>query len=192
MRPSKRLLSAPPSTGGNTTNTATTQGGGGRAGNATNQWGPFGNAATYGADMALALGILLSAFVLGVLLMVVVRLYLRRRRGPHPSDQKPEPSGAAEGEAQGADPPTAYRAGETELAGAAAECAICLAEFAEGDGLRVLPACRHGFHAECMERWHRASCRSSRPSSRGAAPSCPVCRASCCPPEASPEPEPEP
>ncbi|XP_047051908.1 E3 ubiquitin-protein ligase Os03g0188200-like [Lolium rigidum] len=46
------------------------------------------------------------------------------------------------------------------------ECTVCLAEFAAGDEVRVLPACRHGFHSECVDRWLLTR-----------APTCPVCRA---------------
>ncbi|XP_047051913.1 E3 ubiquitin-protein ligase Os03g0188200-like [Lolium rigidum] len=46
------------------------------------------------------------------------------------------------------------------------ECAVCLAEFVPGDEVRVLPACRHGFHSECVDRWLLTR-----------APTCPVCRA---------------
>ncbi|KAL6848777.1 hypothetical protein ACP4OV_021360 [Aristida adscensionis] len=61
-------------------------------------------------------------------------------------------------------PSVAYTAG-LELAGSSrSECAICLAEFARGDPLRVLPRCTHGFHARCIDRWLAAR------------PTCPVCR----------------
>ncbi|CAD6218368.1 unnamed protein product [Miscanthus lutarioriparius] len=33
------------------------------------------------------------------------------------------------------------------------ECAVCLAEYAGGEEVRALPACRHGFHRECVDRW---------------------------------------
>jgi hypothetical protein len=46
------------------------------------------------------------------------------------------------------------------------ECAVCLAEYARGEEVRVLPACRHGFHRECVDRWLLTR-----------APTCPVCRA---------------
>lgn len=45
-------------------------------------------------------------------------------------------------------------------------CAVCLAEYAAGDEVRVLPTCRHGFHRECVDRWLLTR-----------APTCPVCRA---------------
>jgi hypothetical protein len=46
------------------------------------------------------------------------------------------------------------------------ECAICLAEFASGDVVRVLPPCGHGFHAACVDVWLLSS--STCPSCRRA------------------------
>jgi E3 ubiquitin-protein ligase ATL10/75/76/77/78 len=45
----------------------------------------------------------------------------------------------------------------------ATECIISLAEFAEVEGVRVLPSCNHGFHMECVDRWLRSHS------------SCPIC-----------------
>ena len=33
------------------------------------------------------------------------------------------------------------------------DCAICLAEFGEGEWLRVLPSCDHAFHLHCIDAW---------------------------------------
>ncbi|KAG6496803.1 RING-H2 finger protein ATL80-like [Zingiber officinale] len=60
--------------------------------------------------------------------------------------------------------------GSSSSAGAAAAkklaelCAICLAEFMDGDRVRVLPQCGHGFHAVCVDMW------------LGSHQSCPSCR----------------
>ncbi|KAI8869225.1 hypothetical protein GQ42DRAFT_114162, partial [Ramicandelaber brevisporus] len=32
-------------------------------------------------------------------------------------------------------------------------CSICIDEFAAGDTVRVLPACHHVFHADCIDPW---------------------------------------
>ncbi|KAI8869580.1 hypothetical protein GQ42DRAFT_112898, partial [Ramicandelaber brevisporus] len=32
-------------------------------------------------------------------------------------------------------------------------CSICIEEFATGDSVRVLPSCRHVFHAGCIDPW---------------------------------------
>ncbi|XP_007199014.2 RING-H2 finger protein ATL80 [Prunus persica] len=45
------------------------------------------------------------------------------------------------------------------------ECAICLMEFVDGDVIRVLPYCGHGYHVSCVDRWLK--CHSSCPSCRG-------------------------
>lgn len=46
----------------------------------------------------------------------------------------------------------------------AAECAICLAEFMEGEEIRQLPQCGHCFHVSCVDTWlgSHSSCPSCR------------------------------
>ncbi|XP_019172396.1 PREDICTED: RING-H2 finger protein ATL8-like [Ipomoea nil] len=46
----------------------------------------------------------------------------------------------------------------------AADCAICLAEYAEGEEIRMLPQCGHGFHVQCIDTWlgSHSSCPSCR------------------------------
>jgi hypothetical protein len=56
---------------------------------------------------------------------------------------------------------TSNPAGDT-----AARCAVCQADYADGDELRLLPECRHAFHRRCVDQWLRRR------------PTCPVCRAS--------------
>ncbi|CAA7394700.1 unnamed protein product [Spirodela intermedia] len=45
-------------------------------------------------------------------------------------------------------------------------CSICLADYKDGDVLRLLPDCNHLFHLKCVDPWLRQH------------PTCPVCRAS--------------
>ncbi|WOK98705.1 hypothetical protein Cni_G07417 [Canna indica] len=45
------------------------------------------------------------------------------------------------------------------------DCAVCLRSFRVDEDLRLLPACFHAFHSNCVETWIRTS------------PSCPLCRA---------------
>ncbi|XP_024974978.1 probable E3 ubiquitin-protein ligase ATL44 [Cynara cardunculus var. scolymus] len=44
------------------------------------------------------------------------------------------------------------------------DCAICLAEYADGDEIRLLPQCGHGFHVGCIDKWlgSHSSCPSCR------------------------------
>ncbi|URD84407.1 RING-H2 finger protein ATL72 [Musa troglodytarum] len=48
----------------------------------------------------------------------------------------------------------------------ATECPICLGEFGDGEKVRVLPKCHHGFHVRCIDAWLALQ------------PSCPTCRRS--------------
>ncbi|KAM0904775.1 hypothetical protein ACQ4PT_017773 [Festuca glaucescens] len=45
-------------------------------------------------------------------------------------------------------------------ASAALECAVCLSEFVEREPLKMLPACSHAFHIDCIDTWlfHNVSC----------------------------------
>jgi hypothetical protein len=43
-------------------------------------------------------------------------------------------------------------------------CCICLEEYCDGDVVRKLPACPHGFHRDCIDQWLRQVA------------SCPVCK----------------
>ncbi|RCV28279.1 hypothetical protein SETIT_5G392900v2 [Setaria italica] len=73
-------------------------------------------------------------------------------------------------------PPPVVYAPEVELAGCgAAECAICLTEFANGDRVRALPHCNHGFHVRCIDRWlaARQTCPTCRRAPFAAKPSLP-------------------
>ena len=51
----------------------------------------------------------------------------------------------------------------TELKGDAT-CAVCLADYEAGEGLRVLPFCDHAFHRSCIDEWLAAH------------DTCPLCR----------------
>ncbi|OEL20919.1 hypothetical protein BAE44_0018062 [Dichanthelium oligosanthes] len=45
------------------------------------------------------------------------------------------------------------------------ECAVCLSEVADGEKVRTLPKCGHGFHVECIDMWFHSH------------DTCPLCRA---------------
>ncbi|CAK9160165.1 unnamed protein product [Ilex paraguariensis] len=44
------------------------------------------------------------------------------------------------------------------------DCAVCLENFRVGDKCKLLPLCKHSFHAECLDSWLLRT------------PSCPICR----------------
>lgn len=52
----------------------------------------------------------------------------------------------------------------TVWSGALTVCAICMEEFADGEAVRVLPRCGHGYHKSCVDTWlvNKATCPSCR------------------------------
>jgi hypothetical protein len=59
-------------------------------------------------------------------------------------------------------PMLSYRRGAA--AAGWAQCAICLAMVRDGETVRLLPACGHLFHVECIDLWLRSHA------------TCPLCR----------------
>jgi hypothetical protein len=117
------------------------------------------------SDMVVILASFLCALVCVLGLALVSRCACRLCRrasssttGPAQAEQAPPPKGLKK-KAIDALPTVPFTA-----AAAAADCAICLAEFAEGDALRVLPRCGHAFHVACVDAWlrTRATCPSCR------------------------------
>ncbi|KAG2728494.1 hypothetical protein I3760_01G207700 [Carya illinoinensis] len=45
-----------------------------------------------------------------------------------------------------------------------ADCAVCLSQIFQHEKFRVLPACKHGFHVQCIDTWLKNN------------PTCPLCR----------------
>ncbi|VAI94061.1 unnamed protein product [Triticum turgidum subsp. durum] len=120
------------------------------------------------SDMVLILASLLCALVCVLGLALVSRCTCRRRRSASYSDHAPPPPKGLKKKAIHALPTVSFAANgasPTPATCSSSECAICLAEFTEGEALRVLPRCGHGFHVACVDAWLR-TCAT-----------CPFCRA---------------
>ncbi|KAI3717088.1 hypothetical protein L1987_68442 [Smallanthus sonchifolius] len=78
----------------------------------------------------------------------------------------PSPNKGIEKKFIAALPKFAYDPAKEETGGklASADCVICLAEYVDGDEIRVLPQCGHGFHVGCIDMWlgSHSSCPSCR------------------------------
>ena len=124
-------------------------------------------------------GVPVLAALLAILVcFVAVCVYLRwacRRYNPDPtlpsySSSSSSAPGAAssvvglDAAAVAALPVTLYRCSTERQDVDAAQCAICLGEFAEGEQVKALPRCGHCFHPECVDAWLLSR------------PSCPLCR----------------
>ncbi|XP_044473298.1 RING-H2 finger protein ATL33-like isoform X2 [Mangifera indica] len=55
---------------------------------------------------------------------------------------------------------------DTHVTGIGTECPVCLSVLADGDEIKQLSACKHSFHASCIDKWLKSQSN------------CPICRAS--------------
>ncbi|BFG32161.1 hypothetical protein CerSpe_184350 [Prunus speciosa] len=161
----------------------------------TCRWWPYSGSKEFEANAAMVIIILLSALICALGLNAAIRCFLRGRgsdnnNSPRDNDdnshlpqtqqelvQAQQKSNVAGVSCLEGAPELFYSAAmKARLAGAEAECAICLSEFVEGEGIRVLGRCKHGFHTHCIQEW--LSSHSS----------CPTCRRTCLPPSPPPSP----
>lgn len=147
------------------------------------RWQPYSNSGDFEANAAVIFIVLLCALMCALALNAAIRCFLRGGHHPPPDHTFPQNQQQqqqlhhqrkstlekdAADDPLGAAPTLVFTAG-MKLAGTEAECAICLSEFMEGEGIRVLGRCKHGFHAQCIEKWFSSHS------------SCPTCRRSCLP-----------
>ncbi|CAD6235766.1 unnamed protein product [Miscanthus lutarioriparius] len=137
------------------------------------------------------LSLLLCGLVVVLVVHAVVRCAFRvTRRVCYGQDEEPPGGGGGDASAAASSscqagprrkrgprtglPPWIVYSREVELTGCgAAECAICLTEFLQGDRVRALPHCNHGFHVRCIDRWlaARQTCPTCRRAPFAAKPS---------------------
>ncbi|KAG2261751.1 hypothetical protein Bca52824_068830 [Brassica carinata] len=85
-----------------------------------------------------------------VSLCAAIRCFLRPNLQTDDNEHKPDPEADVSSTAP---TPTLVYSSDLELAGAQAECAICLSEFEPGETIHVLEKCHHGFHVKCIHKW---------------------------------------
>ncbi|KAL9345764.1 hypothetical protein Peur_060617 [Populus x canadensis] len=135
------------------------------------KWWPYSNSNDAGANTATILMILLCALICALAFNTAIRWFLRSDNDSSSDhlrelEEQRKPSKESDMASLVLATTQVYYAG-MKLAGAEADCAICLSEFVEGEGIRVLGRCNHGFHVHCVEKWLASHS------------SCPTCRCSC-------------
>lgn len=122
--------------------------------------------ASFDNNMVIILAALLCALICALGLNSIVRCALRcgRRFGPETSDQAGSrlATTGLKKHALRRIPVAVYGKAEGTLS--ATECPICLGEFVDGEKVRVLPKCNHGFHVRCIDEWlaSHSSCPNCR------------------------------
>ncbi|KAG6605626.1 RING-H2 finger protein ATL79, partial [Cucurbita argyrosperma subsp. argyrosperma] len=143
-------------------------------------WRPYSSSKDFEANAAVVVILLLCGLICALALNTAIRCFLRRSADHDPSDSQQEEE-LQDGTAKPTlvdklkmAPALVFTAEmKSKLAGAEAECTICLTEFSEGEEIRVLTNCKHGFHVQCIQKWLILHS------------SCPTCRRSYLPPSPS-------
>ncbi|RVX22940.1 RING-H2 finger protein ATL72 [Vitis vinifera] len=126
----------------------------------------YANDANFDSNMVIILAALLCALICALGLNSIVRCALRcsNRFSLETPDQVAAhlaTTGLEKGTLSQI-PVVVY--GSSGLTTPATDCPICLGEFTEGDKVRILPKCNHGFHVKCIDTWlmSRSSCPTCR------------------------------
>uniref|UniRef100_A0A0D9V790 RING-type domain-containing protein n=1 Tax=Leersia perrieri TaxID=77586 RepID=A0A0D9V790_9ORYZ len=142
----------------------------GEAQHALSSGGSGGSDASFDTNMVIILAALLFALLFALGLNSLARFIIRWARRASSSGEGVDEEGAFAAAAAGGLKKRALRSIPVEVydggAAAAEVCAICLGEFADGEKVRVLPRCGHGFHVRCVDTWLVSH------------DSCPTCRGS--------------
>ncbi|KAE9608766.1 hypothetical protein Lal_00020243 [Lupinus albus] len=137
-------------------------------GNANKTSGTFASKTKFDTNMVIILAALLCALICALGLNSIVRCALRciRRLAFETRDENATrlTSKGLKKKALHQIPVAVYGAGSVSIA--ATECPICLGEFMNGEKVRLLPKCHHGFHVRCIDTWLLSHS------------SCPICRQS--------------
>ena len=125
----------------------------------------YTNEANFDTNMVIILAALLCALICALGLNSIVRCALRcSRRIAFETADETAARLAATGLKKSAlrQIPVAVYGSGTNIP--ATDCPICLGEFEEGDKVRVLPKCHHGFHMKCVDTWlvSHSSCPTCR------------------------------
>ncbi|KAK7350815.1 hypothetical protein VNO77_09790 [Canavalia gladiata] len=138
------------------------------AGNMNRTSESFTGEANFDTNMVIILAALLCALICALGLNSIVRCALRcSRRFAFETPEEAAARLAAKGLKKSAlhqIPIAVYGSGSTSIA--ATDCPICLGEFVDGEKVRVLPKCNHGFHVRCIDTWllSHSSCPTCRQS----------------------------
>ncbi|KAK6943267.1 Zinc finger, RING-type [Dillenia turbinata] len=130
----------------------------------TRNYGSHVNETNFDTNMVIILAALLCALIGALGLNSMVRCAMRCSRRFSETPEQTAARLAATGLKKSAlrqIPVAVYGSGANLPA---TECPICLGEFVDGEKVRVLPKCNHGFHVRCIDTWlvSHSSCPNCR------------------------------
>ncbi|KAL3521313.1 hypothetical protein ACH5RR_019462 [Cinchona calisaya] len=122
----------------------------------------------FDTNMVIILAALLCALICALGLNSIIRCALRCSR--RFSFESPDETAARQAAEKGLkksmlrEIPVAIYGTGVDLP--ATDCPICLGEFEDGEKVRILPRCHHGFHVRCVDIWlaSHSSCPTCRQS----------------------------
>lgn len=132
----------------------------------------LGDSSNFDANVVMVLSVLLCALICSLGLNSIIRCALRCSNLVVTIDSQSQSNTTSEVRSANTGVkkkalktfPTVTFSSDLKLPGFDSECVICLSDFANGDRLRILPTCNHGFHIKCIDKW--LSSHSSCPKCR--------------------------